>query len=190
MGVIIEDIRYLDKFRPSETDVDWSLYNIGEPFDIEIDYRVEEYSIAQSNNPDDFGWILASPKKEQSGQANNSGLILADNPNAFEFFFVWVKDTYDFVVPRQAISIPVMLGLSILIIKKGANLGVKALYVVVAVLFISLTLFFIGKPAFAEISNFTFLSAQFRNKENLYRFPRDRNVRGSTLRTLQGDCRL
>jgi hypothetical protein len=88
MGIIIEDIRYIDKFRPSETDVDWSLYNIGEPFDLEIDYRVEEYSIAESNNPDDFGWILSSPKKEQSGQANNSGLILADNPNAFEFFFV------------------------------------------------------------------------------------------------------
>lgn len=87
---------------------------------------------------------------------------------AFEFFFVWVKDNYDIVLPRQAISIPVMLGLSVLILMKGANLGVKALYFVVGILFISLTLFFLGKPEYAETSNFTFLSAQFRNKEMFF----------------------
>ena len=87
---------------------------------------------------------------------------------AFEFFFIWVKDNYDIVLPRQAISIPVMLGLSVLILKKGANLGVKALYIVVGILFISLILFFLGKPEYAETSNFTFLSAQFRNKEMFF----------------------
>jgi hypothetical protein len=88
VGVVIEDIRYLDKFRPSETDVDWSLYNIGEPFDIEIDYRIEEYAVAEDNNADGVNWILASPRKQDSGLANNSGILLADDPLAFEFFFV------------------------------------------------------------------------------------------------------
>jgi hypothetical protein len=47
----------------------------------------------------------------------------------------------NFVLPRQAVSIPVMLGLSGIILKKGANLGVKALYVVVAILTLSLITF-------------------------------------------------
>jgi hypothetical protein len=86
MGIIIEDIRYLDKFRPSETDVDWSLYNIGEPFDIEIDYRVEEVAIALSNNDNDAGWILMNPSPHQSGEPSNSNLIFADITTAFANF--------------------------------------------------------------------------------------------------------
>ncbi|MEE4286317.1 MAG: amino acid permease, partial [Mariniphaga sp.] len=51
---------------------------------------------------------------------------------AFEFLFNYISENFGFVLPRQAISLPVMAGLAVLIIKKGANLGVKALYFVVA----------------------------------------------------------
>ena len=65
---------------------------------------------------------------------------------AFSFFFEWMKSSYGIDLPRQVISIPATIILSLLIIFKGANLGVKALYIVVAVLFISLVFFFLGSP--------------------------------------------
>jgi len=43
------------------------------------------------------------------------------------------------------VSIPAALLLIVLVLTKGADLGVKALYVVVAILFLSLVLFFLGK---------------------------------------------
>ena len=74
---------------------------------------------------------------------------------AFEFVFNFLLEKFQFTLPRQAISIPVMIGLGALIIKKGANLGVKALYVVVGVLFISIIMFFLGKTSHAGVSTFS-----------------------------------
>ncbi|MCF6366939.1 MAG: amino acid permease [Bacteroidales bacterium] len=87
---------------------------------------------------------------------------------AFEFFFNYMKETHDIFLPRQVVSIPVMILLSILILKKGANLGVKALYFVVAVLVISLILFFVGTTSYAETSSFNFANAEFRNLDNFF----------------------
>lgn len=64
----------------------------------------------------------------------------------FEPFFDWWKQQYGWDMPRQAISLPVMAALALLILKKGANMGVKALYVVVFLLAISLIAFFAGTP--------------------------------------------
>ena len=50
-------------------------------------------------------------------------------------------------LPRQVVSIPVMLILSALVIIKGANMGLKALYVVVGLLILAVILFFLGQPA-------------------------------------------
>ena len=50
---------------------------------------------------------------------------------AFEYFFNFILNKFGFVLPRQVISLPVMAGLALMIVKKGANLGVKALYIVV-----------------------------------------------------------
>lgn len=63
---------------------------------------------------------------------------------AFTFFFEWMRTTYGMDLPRQVISIPATIILSLVIIFKGANIGVKALYAVVAILFISLICFFLG----------------------------------------------
>jgi amino acid transporter len=87
---------------------------------------------------------------------------------AFEFFFIFMKDTYNIALPRQVISIPVMTLLSILIIKKGANLGVKALYIVVGVLFITLILFFLGRPSpNADLSS-SILNFEMRNMKDFF----------------------
>ncbi len=70
---------------------------------------------------------------------------------AFEFFFLFMKNTFGIYLPRQVISIPTMLLLSTFIIYKGANVGVKALYYVVAILILVLLFFFIGKPTEAML---------------------------------------
>lgn len=62
---------------------------------------------------------------------------------AFQFFFEYLQ-SIGFSLPRQAISVPTMFLLGALILSKGANLGVKALYFVVGVLAISIIAFFIG----------------------------------------------
>ena len=61
-----------------------------------------------------------------------------------------------------------LAGLSLLIIKKGANLGVKALYFVVGILFISLILFFLGSTGFSESAAVPFAKDQFRNFNNFF----------------------
>lgn len=71
---------------------------------------------------------------------------------AFEPLIDWIYKTYGFYIPdRRWITIPTMTLLSLLILTKGANIGMKALYFVVAVLLTSLVFFFLGdspiKPA-------------------------------------------
>lgn len=87
---------------------------------------------------------------------------------AFQFLFDYLKETYNFFLPRQAISIPIMLLLSALILKKGANLGVKALYFVVAILAVSIVLFFLGSTETANEVSFNFANVEFRNSQQFY----------------------
>lgn len=79
---------------------------------------------------------------------------------AFEFFFNWVGDRFGLSFPRQVISIPAMLGLAVLILKKGASVGMKTLYVVVAILIISLALFFLGSTEYSQTEPFSLLSPE------------------------------
>ncbi len=87
---------------------------------------------------------------------------------SFEFLFSYFKDILGFELPRQVISIPAMLGLALLIVKKGANMGVKALYFVIAILFVSITAFFIGSTDHAAGSSFSLFSAEFRNMNQFF----------------------
>jgi len=87
---------------------------------------------------------------------------------AFEFVFTYVFESYDILLPRQAISIPSMLILAALILTKGANLGVKALYFVVAILAASLVLFFLGTTEYHTENNFSFFETQFRNSSDFF----------------------
>lgn len=87
---------------------------------------------------------------------------------AFQFLFDYLRETYEFFLPRQAISVPIMLILSVLILKKGANLGVKALYFVVAILALSIILFFLGNNEATNEISFNLANAEFRNSEQFY----------------------
>ncbi|MBN2350820.1 MAG: amino acid permease [Bacteroidales bacterium] len=88
---------------------------------------------------------------------------------AFEPVFNYFSEVYFIDLPRQVISIPSMLILAFLISKRGANMGVKALYLVIAVLFISLILFFLGKTGYAGESGFSIFNDQFRNSDDFFK---------------------
>jgi len=86
----------------------------------------------------------------------------------FEPLFNFLNKNREIPLPRQIISVPVMLGLSLLILKKGANMGVKVLYIIVGILFISLFLFFIGKTEFMESGAYRLQNELFRNKSQFF----------------------
>lgn len=66
---------------------------------------------------------------------------------AFRPVFEWLHTDYGILIEdARYVSIPAMILLATLMLTKGADVGVKALYVVVAVLFVSLTMFFMGHP--------------------------------------------
>ncbi len=87
---------------------------------------------------------------------------------AFDFVFDYVREAYHLMLPKQAISIPSMLILAALILSKGANLGVKALYLVVAVLAASLVLFFLGETDYALQHDFSIWKASFTNRDSFF----------------------
>lgn len=65
---------------------------------------------------------------------------------AFDPVINWLANNYDIIIQdKRWISIPMMTLLSILFLTRGANLGMKFLYLVVALLFVSLLFFFLGK---------------------------------------------
>lgn len=86
----------------------------------------------------------------------------------FQFLFDYIKQTYHFTLPRQVISIPIMVLLTALILKKGANLGVKALYFVVGVLAVSLIFFFLGSSEANNEVSFNFATTTFKNSEQFF----------------------
>ena len=87
---------------------------------------------------------------------------------AFTPLFAWVKETYNFDLPRQAISLPALALLSAVILKRGANVGMKVLYVVVGLLFLSIALFFLGSSEFSESTTREFSSGAFKNMDQFF----------------------
>jgi amino acid transporter len=87
---------------------------------------------------------------------------------AFEYLFNLSATYLGFMLPRQVVSIPVMMVLAFMILKKGANLGVKALYIVAVILGFSLLMFFLGKPTENAIPGFTFSDVGFRNSKDFF----------------------
>ena len=65
---------------------------------------------------------------------------------SFQFLFEWCQNQFNFTLPRQVISVPTILILAFVILKKGTGSGLKILYIVNAILIVSLLLFAIGKP--------------------------------------------
>ncbi|WP_242086473.1 amino acid permease [Aestuariivivens sediminis] len=70
---------------------------------------------------------------------------------AFEAIKPWVETEWGYIIyDNRLFSVPALLLLIWLMVKRGANLGVKALYMVVTLLGISLILFFCGTTGYSE----------------------------------------
>ena len=87
---------------------------------------------------------------------------------AFQPVFHWLRTDYGIDLPRQAVSLPAMGILTLMILIRGANLGVKALYVVVAILFASLILFFAGKTEYSSSMSDGFFLTSFKNPKSFF----------------------
>ncbi|MCL1822480.1 MAG: amino acid permease, partial [Prolixibacteraceae bacterium] len=89
---------------------------------------------------------------------------------AFTPLFNWWEGNFNFELPRQVISIPALCILAYIILKKGTGSGMKMLYVITAILIVSLILFFLGSPTepgndstYVQGNNFGFF-----NKDKLF----------------------
>lgn len=79
---------------------------------------------------------------------------------AFHPVFEWVGQNFGFVIAdKRWVSIPATVILAVLITKKGADLGVKALYIVVGTLFISIIFFFLGTTDYQTKATFMTLTS-------------------------------
>ncbi|NQY68022.1 MAG: amino acid permease, partial [Flavobacteriales bacterium] len=75
---------------------------------------------------------------------------------AFEPVINWLYNEYGFVLTKKMVSLPLMGGLTLLMLTKGANVGMKTLYLVIAILFVSLLMFFMGdNPEYSGEFNWT-----------------------------------
>ena len=97
---------------------------------------------------------------------------------AFSSLAVWLNQTYNlpswliwFMEQKQTIGIPALLGLSYIMLTKGADLGVKALYVVVATLGISLVAFFAGQTDYGKSHGFDPVATVFNMEEPVEKEP-------------------
>ncbi|MBE0668541.1 MAG: amino acid permease, partial [Bacteroidales bacterium] len=87
---------------------------------------------------------------------------------AFEFLFKFFADSLNFNLPRQVISLPAMALLAIVILRKGANTGVKTLYFVVGILFFTLIMFFLGKTDFTAATPEQLPALEMRNMKEFF----------------------
>lgn len=77
---------------------------------------------------------------------------------AFNSLFEYLLNNYDLhptltwlLQKKQSVSIPALFLLMTIVLTKGADLGVKALYIVVVTLFLSMVAFFIGQTTFNKV---------------------------------------
>jgi len=79
-------------------------------------------------------------------QAISVAFYLIAFAEAFSALGDWVQTRWGMGWDPRVISLPATVGLTALMLTRGANLGVKALWVVVGVLGLSLIFFFLGSP--------------------------------------------
>ena len=84
-------------------------------------------------------------------QAISVSFYLIAFAEAFDPVFNWITAVWGLEnIDKRIISLPATLALSLLMIRKGADLGMKALYAVVAVLFLSIILFLAGTTEYQQ----------------------------------------
>jgi amino acid transporter len=89
-------------------------------------------------------------------QAISVAFYLIAFAEAFDPLIHWLNTEFGLAISdKRIISLPAVFLLSLLLLLKGANMGMNALYVVVGILGLSLLSFFLGSPT-AEMANVNF----------------------------------
>ncbi|HKZ53007.1 MAG TPA: amino acid permease [Candidatus Acidoferrales bacterium] len=78
-------------------------------------------------------------------QAISVAFYMVAFAEAFQPVYGWLEAHYGFVADPRMVSLPATFALLFLLLRRGAALGVRALWVVVGLLAISLAAFFLGK---------------------------------------------
>ncbi len=79
-------------------------------------------------------------------QAISVAFYLIAFAEAFSPLAAWAQERWGMGWDPRVISLPATVGLAALMLTRGANMGVKALWVVVGILTLSLVFFFLGSP--------------------------------------------
>ncbi|MEM1358975.1 MAG: amino acid permease, partial [Bacteroidota bacterium] len=123
----------------------------------------EYYIISRS-----FGLVIGSTIgiALYMSQAISVAFYIMAFTEAFRPFLEWISATYTLLPwaewlldQPQTIGIPALLLLTLLILTKGADLGVKVLYTVVATLALALIAFFIGQTDYAAANSVDFFNS-------------------------------
>jgi amino acid transporter len=81
-------------------------------------------------------------------QAISAAFYMIAFAEAFRPLFIPIQEALGFIPQTWMISVPASVALLYIIVKKGANLGVTALWVVAGILGISLVFFFLGSTGY------------------------------------------
>ncbi len=88
---------------------------------------------------------------------------------SFDAIKPWVLSTFGYeIYDNRLFSIPALLFLIWLMMTKGADLGMKALYVVVSLLILSLAMFFLGHTEYAATYDHTQLFSAFDSDNGFF----------------------
>lgn len=101
-------------------------------------------------------------------QAISVAFYLIAFAEAFDPVRDMVMEQYGFLIDKRFISLPMLGVMFLLMMGKGADLGVKALYVVVGLLFVSLVLFFIGSPTHGIEFTPSMLASKVENPDSFF----------------------
>lgn len=102
-------------------------------------------------------------------QAISTAFYVIAFAESFRPILPWLAESWGIQInDLRLISIPAMLALSALILTKGANMGMKVLYVVVSVLLLSLVFFFLGSPMDAAGGDMDFLTRRVSPSEPFF----------------------
>ncbi len=130
----------------------------------------EYYIISRS-----FGLVIGSSigLALYMSQAISVAFYIIAFSEAFSSFFTWLSANYNLhptvawlVAQKQTVSIPALFLLTAIVLIKGADLGVKALYVVVFTLFLSIVALFLGSTDYAETHQLDYFATVYNTTES------------------------
>jgi amino acid transporter len=99
-------------------------------------------------------------------QAISVAFYMVAFAEAFQPVFLYLEAYHGFVTDPRMVSIPTTLMILLLLLRRGATLGVRALWVVVSILAVSLVAFFLGKGPAAGSDAALSLTAHIPNRDS------------------------